>query len=324
MTSTLIIKDAGQISLDPGQKQRYWLEVGHSWFGPERLPLIVLRGIEAGPKLVTLACQHGDEGYGVLGALDLANELDPAAMKGELWILPCANIHGFTAGKRASPYDCQDMNRVHPGKADGTVSEQIAYALHQQVFPGADLIVDLHGGSPENGDTAFAMWADIAGKPSILPIVSSLKLDFVIGSRKSIAGMLSNSAIDLGIPQISIEAGSAINYGRDNAALMQGFVRDCMKHLNMLPEPPPQSRSLPLMRMATHYAETGGAFKTLVAFGEEVRQGQTLGYIMDLVGNIAQEVRASEAGIVAVMRTGIRVHPGETVTTLAIPTGASS
>ena len=324
MSTTLTIKDAGQISLEPGQKQRYWLEVGHTWLGPIRVPLIVLRGYEAGPKLVALACQHGDEGYGVLGALDLGNELDAAAIKGELWILPCTNIHGFTSGKRASPYDAQDMNRVHPGKADGTITEQIAYALHQQVIPGADLIVDLHGGSPENGDTAFGMWVDIDGKPSILPIISSLKLDFLIGSRKSIAGMLSNSAIDLGIPQISIEAGSALDYGRDNAALMGGFVRDCMKHLNMLPESAPQPRSLPLMRMATHYAETGGAFKTLVSFGEEVRQGQTLGFIMDLVGNIAQEVRASEAGIVAVMRTGIRVHPGETVTTLAVPTGESS
>ena len=324
MSKTLIIKDAGQISLEPGQKQRYWLEVGHSWLGPERVPLIVLRGHEPGPKLVTLACQHGDEGYGVLGALDLSHELDPMGMAGELWILPCTNIHGFTAGKRVSPYDCQDMNRVHPGKSDGTVSEQIAYALHQQVFPDADLIVDLHGGSPENGDTAFGMWADIDGKPSVLPIISSLRLDFLIGSRKSITGMLSNSAIDLGIPQISIEAGSAIHYGRENAALMQGFVRDCMKHLKMLPEVAPQPQSLPLMRMATHYAETGGAFKTLVSFGEEVRQGQTLGFIMDLVGNIAQEIRASEAGIVAVMRTGIRVHPGETVTTLAIPTGDSS
>ena len=324
MSTTLIIKDAAQVKLDPGQKGRYWLEVGHSWLGPTRLPLIVLRGYETGPKLVALACQHGDEGYGVLGALDLANELDPMAMKGELWILPCTNVHGFAAGKRVSPYDCQDMNRVHPGKADGTVTEQIAYAMHQQVFPGADLIVDLHGGSPENGDTAFGMWVDIEGKPSILPIISSLELDFLIGGRKSIAGMLSNSAIDLGIPQISIEAGSAIHYGRENAVLMAGYIRDCMKHLNMLPEAAPQAQSLPLMRMATHYAETGGAFKTLVSFGEEVRKGQTLGFIMDLVGNIAQEVRASEAGIVAVMRTGIRVHPGETVTTLAIPTGDST
>ena len=77
-----------------------------------------------------------------------------------------------------------------------------------------------------------------------------------------------------------------MHYGRENAALMQGFIHDCMKHLNMLPEPGPHPQSLPLMRMATHYAETGGAYKTLVSFGEKVRQGQTLGYIMDLVGNI--------------------------------------
>lgn len=310
-----------QIDLSPGEIRRYWLEVGHAWTGGLRVPLAVARGREPGAKLVVLACQHGDEGYGVLGLLDLINTLDPTALRGEVWILPCVNVFGFTAGHRVSPFDYQDMNRVHPGVSTGTITEQIAHALHQAVFPGADLILDLHGGSPENGDSAFGMWMDVDGKPPAAPIIASLGLDFLIGKRKQAPGMLSGSAAEMGIPQISIEAGNVTRYARDNGAQMMGFAMGCMQHLGMIAGDPPTPKPLPLMRMTTYRAQVGGAYKTLVSFGQQVEAGMRLGVVMNLVGEIAQELHAEEAGIVAVMRTGVRVHPGETLITLATPTG---
>lgn len=321
MTTT---NDSNQNERQAGRVSRHWLEVGQSWQGPVRVPLAVVHGTTPGAKLVVLACQHGDEGNGVIALLDFINTAQPAQISGEVWVVPCANVHGFIVGHRNSPYDQQDMNRVHPGNPQGTMSEQIAHVLHRDIFPGADLIIDLHGGSPENGDTAFGMWADADGKPSVLPIISSMKLDFLIAKRKSLPGMLSNTAAELGIPQISIEAGSALDYPRNNGALMRDFITTAMQHLQMLPGPAPAPQALPLMNSATHRAHTGGAWKTLVSFRENVQKGQQLGVIMDLLGNVTQDVRAIESGIVAVMRTGVRVHPGETVTTLAVPTGETS
>lgn len=321
MTTCETLTSVSQLEIEPGTLRRFWYDVGHSWLGPVRIPLAIIRGSQPGPKLVALACQHGDEGYGVLGLLDLIDELNPANVSGEVWIVPCANIFGYTEGHRNSRFDQQDMNRVHPGNPIGTITEQTAHKLHQEVFPGADLVIDLHGGSPENGDSAFAMWTDIDGKPSILPLMASLDLHFLVAQRKQAAGMLSAAAVELGIPQISIEAGAAVRYARENAAQMKGFVLTSMQYLGMIDGTPPPPRPLPLMRMSTHRAHTGGAFKTLVSFGESVEQGQLIGTIRDLLGCVVQEIRAQDAGVVAVMRTGVRVHPGETVTTLAVPTG---
>jgi hypothetical protein len=321
MTTFEMVSTTSQLQFEAATIRRFWYEVGHSWLGPVRIPLVVVCGREAGAKLVTLACQHGDEGYGVLGLIDLINEIEPDSMRGELWVLPCVNIFGYTAGHRNSPYDQQDMNRVHPGSAAGTITEQTAYKLQQEIFPGADLIIDLHGGSPENGDSAFAMWSDATDRPPLAPLLARLNLQFLIAQRKQVPGMLSAYTSDVGIPQISIEAGASIKYARENAADMKSFVITAMRYFGMidgvLPEPKPQK----LMRTVTHRAHAGGAFKSLVSFGEWVVQGQRIGVIMDLLGDVVQEVNAIESGVVAVMRTGVRVHPGETVTTLAVPTG---
>jgi uncharacterized protein len=321
MAATETITTLSDIRFEPGTVKRFWFQAAQTWFGPLPMPLVVVTGAQPGPKIVALAGQHGDEGYGVLGLLDLANEIDPASLRGQLWLVPCANLFGYTVTLRNSPYDQQDMNRVHPGSAAGTMTEQAAHWLHSEIFPGADLIVDLHGGSPENGDSAFAMWSDAPGRPSLLPLVSALDLHFLIGARKQAPGMLSSALAERGIPQISIEAGSAIRYARENAAQMKGYVLDCLRYHDMLPGERPQPRPLPLVRTVTHRARCGGAFKTLVSFGQQVSAGERIGVIMDLVGNVVQEVIAEEGGIVAVMRTGVRVHPGETVTTLAVPTG---
>lgn len=321
MTATEHIVTVRDIQFQAGTTRRFWYQVGQTWFGPMPMPLVVITGAEPGPKIVALAGQHGDEGYGVLGLLDLANEIDPASLRGQLWLVPCANLFGYAVSHRNSPYDQQDMNRVHPGNETGTVTEQTAYWMHAEIFPGADLIIDLHGGSPENGDSAFAMWSDAPDKPSILPLVAALDLHFLIGTRKQASGMLSSAMAERGIPQISIEAGSSVRYARDNAEQMKQYVLTCLRYFGMLSGISPTAKPLPLVRMVTHRARCGGAFKTLVSFGQQVSAGERIGIIMDLVGNIVQEVIAEESGIVAVMRTGVRVHPGETVTTLAVPTG---
>jgi predicted deacylase len=298
---------------------RYWLAVGSSWLGPTPLPLIVVQGANPGPRVVVIAAQHGDEGYAVIGAHRLAEELDPAELAGSVWLLPCLNVHGYMHGSRVSPFDHHDMNRVHPGPERGTVTEQISHALLEHLLPGADLLIDLHGGSPENGDVPFGRWSDVEGRASLENLVRALPLDFVIapGSR-DLPGMLSGVTSAIGVPQIAIEACNAYGRTTDNAAVMADFVTTALRYLGMLRGPKPEPQALPVRSTATHRAHTGGAWESFVTFGEEVARGQVLGVVRNLLGERVQTVTASAAGRVAVMRTGTRVHPGETLCTLAV------
>ena len=55
-----------------------------------------------------------------------------------------------------NPFDRQNLNRVFPGKADGTQSERIAWALTTEVIRRSDLHVELHSGDGAEWLEAFA------------------------------------------------------------------------------------------------------------------------------------------------------------------------
>lgn len=317
-----VIRDPQALTLRPGEARRVWLGVGDAWDGPVRVPLYVARGRTAGPKLVAVATQHGDEAYGLLGLLDLMDALDPETLRGEVWLVPCLNTFGFIAGHRVGRFDFQDMNRVHPGKVDGTFTEQIAHAVYTQVLPDADLLLDLHGGSVENGDIPFGRWTDAPDKVSVLPTAQRLGLRFLLLPGGDVPGMLTTATPAAGVPQISIEAGNCTAYPRDNARQMRGFVEWAMNALGMTDVDLPPIERPAFARTVSHKATVAGAFTTLVSFGESVQAGQLLGTVRDLLGQEVQRVHASESGVVAVMRTGVRVHAGESLTTLCVPTAA--
>lgn len=300
---------------------RAWLSVGRAAAGPTAVPLIVLQGVAPGPRVVVIAAQHGDEGYAVLGCHRLAETLDPATLRGSLWLLPCLNVDGFTHGARTSPFDRQDMNRVHPGAVDGSVTEQVSHTLLVHVLPGADLLVDLHGGSPDNGDVAFARWTDVPGRPTLEPLVRSLALDFVLApGGRDVPGMLSGATAAIGVPQVAIEACNGYGRAIDNAAEMAAFVVGALRFLDMLPGPRPVPRpELRACRTVTHRATAGGAWEPFVTFGQALAEGEPVGVVRDLLGERVQEVRALAHGTVAVMRTGTKVHAGETLMTMAVP-----
>ena len=316
----MLISSSKEINLDRGTSGKFWLGVGHSWCGPIQIPLFVARGQQPGPKLVIIACQHGDEGFSVLGCLDLMASIHPEQLTGDLFVIPCINVPGYIAGKRSSPFDGQDMNRVHPGRSDGTITEQIADVVHREVVSGADLLLDLHGGSAEVGDISFGRWVDVEDKSSIFPLVQRLDLDFVLApGTRDIPGMLSRYTPELGVPQISIEAGAPVFYARENSWQIQGFCQTTMSWLGMLATAPPKAKDHPVMTTVSMPASTGGVFKTLVSMGENVPKGKRLGYVTDLLGNVVQELEAPEDGKIAVMRLGVRVHPGESLITMAVP-----
>jgi uncharacterized protein len=310
--------DVRTTTFEPGV-HRMWLAVGRGWLGPTPLPLVVVQGRTPGPRVVVIAAQHGDEGYAVVGTHRLAEEIDPDTLTGSVWLLPCLNVYGFTHGARVSPFDHHDMNRVHPGSEDGTVTEQISHALLEHILPGADLLIDLHGGSPENGDVAFARWSDVEGRESLEPLVRSLNVTFLLGAgSRDVPGMLSGATSAIDVPQIAIEACNAYGRTTDNAREMAGFVMAALRYLEMLPGPKPAPADLPVRTTATHRATTGGAWESFVTFGEQVDRGALLGVVRDLLGERVQSVTATASGSVAVMRTGTRVHPGETLCTLAV------
>lgn len=274
----------------------------------------MIRGRQEGPRVTVLAAQHGDEGYGVLATIKLAATLDPGQVSGDVLLLPCVNRAAYVDGHHHSPFDHQDMNRVHPGQAGGTMTEQVSAALFAGVFPSMDLVIDVHGGSTELGNIRYARFTDVPGKPSARAIAEGLGIEYLSSpTDRKIKGMLSLSLLEIGIPSISIETGSALTHPRAGADEMAEHVRNALRLAGALSGQTPKKVTPRYTKLVGVRSKASGAYEPLVTLGDIVRAGALLGRVYDFVGNVTQEAIAEEDGIVGVLKTSVRVHPGESL-----------
>ena len=89
---------------------------------------------------------HGDEYEGPIALLKLANSLEPSKVSGRVIIVPAMNYPAFRAGTRTSPIDAGNLNRIFPGRPDGSVTEKIADYFQRFLLPLADIVLDYHSG----------------------------------------------------------------------------------------------------------------------------------------------------------------------------------
>ncbi len=70
-----------------------------------------------------------------------------ALIAGTLLLVHIANPPSFYGRTiYTSPADGKNLNRVFPGRPDGTLSERIAHAITSEVIAKANFLVDLHAG----------------------------------------------------------------------------------------------------------------------------------------------------------------------------------
>jgi predicted deacylase len=112
------------------------------------IPLIVIHGSHLGPCLWVDACIHGDEPEGTLTCQSLARQISADQLAGTLVLVPAMNVPAYEAGQRGNPLDTfsYDMNRIYPGRADGYLTERIAWAHAQWMKAVADLEISIHSG----------------------------------------------------------------------------------------------------------------------------------------------------------------------------------
>lgn len=116
-----------------------------SAWGSVMIPVTVIRN-GAGPTALLTGANHGDEYEGPLALQRLAWEVEAADVAGRIIAIPYMNYPAFRAGRRTSPLDGGNLNRIFPGRPDGSVTEKLAHYFADVLVPMADLVVDFHSG----------------------------------------------------------------------------------------------------------------------------------------------------------------------------------
>jgi predicted deacylase len=280
-----------------------------------RLPVNVLRGPRDGPRLVAIAGIHGDEHDGPAALLDLIDDIDHNNLSGTLVIVPVANPPAFRSSTRWNVADGQNLNRIFPGEPDGSISHRLARRLIDEVIPGADFILTIHGWTTGWLTVPYVEYTQ--GHPTTAAARSGAAA-FGLSYLEPLGllpGRLMSTVADMGIPGCEVEiGGEGITLPARSAIGQQGVV-GVLQHLGLTngdPEIPADQRDVTRHEIR---AGVGGAFRRRpgAEVGRPISSGDALGTIRGLNGEPLADVVAPAGGVVACLRHALSIEPGDLV-----------
>jgi len=317
----------GTATARPGQRATGVIQVPAGIDAATNLPVIVINGARPGPTMALIAGAHGTEYASIVALQKLARTLDPAALTGALIVTPLLNLASFTqVVPHINPVDGKGMNRVYPGKPDGTQTERAAHAVYTQVLQKSDYVIDLHGGDLDENLRRYAYWADTGNQSmdaTSRGMVLAFGLDHIIIQHNRTPPApgapvtVSRQAQNMGKPTIVAEAGRA---GTVDAQDLDDLVYGClnvMRHLKMLPGPAPAVEHPIWISAATVIpADREGVFVPLVRPEAYVQKGQIIARITDYFGDPVADVASPITGLVIYIRAIPSLKKGDTMADL--------
>jgi predicted deacylase len=311
-----------------GQKAVGAIEVPAGVDAALSIPVVVVHGAKAGPVLAIVAGLHGTEYASIVAVERLIDRLDPADLSGTAILVPLVNVPSFEQKvPHLNPVDGKNMNRMFPGRPDGTQTDRASYLITQQVVDQCDHLIDLHGGDLDESLRPYTYWTKTGHEPQdsiSKAMVLAFGLDTIIISadRPADSGAsryLENTASTRGKPSFTAEAGHAGTVEPEDVdALVNGSL-SVMRYLKMLAGPPsPVESPVWIERLVDVTSEATGIFTPLVKRGAYVQQGMKVGYVTDYVGRPLFEARAPESGVVLYIRAVPSMTRGETIASVGV------
>jgi hypothetical protein len=298
----------GGLKARPGEIVSGYLDVPAKAGEGTIIPITVINGLGKGPVLACVAGIHGVEYPPILALYRLKGQVDPKTLSGTLLLVHVANVPSFA--RRTiyyNPSDWKNLNRVFPGEANGTLSQRIAYVLNQEVIGRCDDLLDLHGGDGNEALMPYTYWM-ISADPKLNAVSRGLALAFglrhiIIDETRtrslSDSKYLGNTAILRGKPAITTETGALGRTDEEYVKMVLDGVHGVMQYLGMTAgKPAPVADPVWIDKYEVLSSGTTGLFTATVKMSERVVQGQKVGFVMDYLGNVKEEVRAPFDGLV--------------------------
>lgn len=285
------------------------------------IPFSIINGRERGPILALVSGTHGMEYVPIIASQRLRTDIDPVTLRGAVILVHVANMPSFL-GRTIyySPADGKNLNRVFPGKADGTLSERIAEAITREVIARATHVVDLHCGDGNESLRPYSYWIT-TGDPAVADAGRAMALAFgldhiVKDSERPLDAAasvyLSNTAITRGKPALTTETGGMARVDEESIALLQRGVFGLMRQLGMRAEGPrPVTSAVWIERSEVLRAGSTGIFYAEVERGHTVAKGARLGRITDFHGRTLEDVVAPFDGEILYVVATPPVSKGE-------------
>jgi len=298
----------GAIKAAAGESVSGYLEITPLHDQGTQIPVTVIRGQKPGPVLALLAGVHGYEYPGITALQRLRQSIRPKDLAGTLILVHIANPPSFYGRTiYTSPADGKNLNRVFPGKKDGTLSERIADSITRNVIEQADFLVDLHAGDGNEVLRPY-VYMPVTGNPELDAASRGMALAFgldhiVIDETpllpKDASVYTDQTALTRGIPAITTETGQLGSNDEHWIGLAERGIANLMRHLGMLEGTPEANQNVVwLTGYEVINSPATGIFQASVRDGYAIAENGLLGHLVDAFGNKITDIRAPFAGIV--------------------------
>ncbi len=270
------------------------------------IPISVINGTRPGPILALTAGVHGQEYTPILALQRALKTIDPKTVTGTVVLVHVANMPSFLARTiYYSPADGKNLNRVFPGKPDGTLSERIAHTITREVIERATHVIDLHCGDGNESLRPYTYWIT-TGKADVVEAGRQMALafgmDHIVVDRErptdaSQSVYLSNTGVTRGKPALTTESGGMALTDEESIARIERGIAGVMKYLGMRADgPAPVTQPILIERSEVLRSGVSGIFYPAVERGHTVARGTLIGRITDFHGRVLEEIRSPYAG----------------------------
>jgi predicted deacylase len=321
-------------------KQSDCLRLPHSSdlsaYGWIPIPLVCIKN-GTGPTALLVAGNHGDEYEGQIALSNLAREIQVHQVSGRLLILPALNAPAVAAGRRVSPLDEGNLNRLFPGNAAGSATEMIAHYVCDVLIPMADVVVDLHSGGRSLNYVVSTLvrpgrTADEHEALLRLMRLFGAPIGFVSdGTGGGGRATLAAAAQERGALALTTELGGGATLSQKGLSLAEAGLKRLLKDQGILRdvavEPASYTRMMTVKgHSAFVYAHDRGIFEPAANIGDEVTKGQIAGRIHfpDLPTREPETLLFESSGLVACRRVPSLAERGDCLFKLMADIEASS
>lgn len=284
-----------------------------------RITKNVLSSCSNGKRICIVTGTHGDELEGQMVCYLLVKHLQEnmKLLNGTIEVYAALNPLGIDTIQRGIPNFDLDLNRIFPGDSQGTMAEQAAYAIVEDL-KGADLVIDIHSSNLYLRETPQVR-INVNDEQRLVPLAQLLGVDFiwVHDAATVLQSTLAHSLNSTGTPCLVVEMGvgqrinhsmcDALTHGILNLMSHYGLWKgDCNKeHLNMHPYVC-KGNTVEFLN-----AESSGIFLTDLRSGNMVNRGDVIGEIVEpLTGKVLNKVVAPCNGYMFTIRAYPIVYEG--------------
>ena len=261
---------------------------------------------------------HGDELEGQMVCYLVAKQLNehPELLDGTVEIYPALNPLGIDTIQRGIPNFDLDMNRIFPGNPNGTMVEQAAHLIVEDL-KGADLVFDIRSSNLYLRETPQVR-INVLNEKELVPLAQHLNIDFVwvhdaaTVLESTLAHSLNSTGTKCLVAELGV--GQRINHKMCNRLTLGIF--NLMKELGMWKGDVDQSLiSDPIVckgdKVEFLNAETSGIFITELKCGVVVAEGEEIGQIVEpMTGKILSRVVSPVEGYMFTIRAYPIVYEG--------------